>query len=62
MNFSLLSKTEIEELSQAELDSQDEVVLNKPMLPESFSFEALKMHVHSIICSVDQEDVSIHLS
>lgn len=55
---SLLSRTEVEELSQAELDSLDEIVLNKPMLPENFSFEALKMHVLSITCFHGQEDVS----
>lgn len=57
---SMLSPTEIEELVNAELDSAEEVNLNKFLLPESFSFEALKMHVQSIICSCGQEEVSFN--
>ncbi|KAJ8680318.1 hypothetical protein QAD02_016105 [Eretmocerus hayati] len=53
---SLLTITEISELVQAELDSMDEVVLNKPMLPENFSIEILKTHVQSICCSCGQEE------
>ena len=56
---STLLKHEIEELTRAELDSREEIILNKTLLPESFSLEALKGHVQSIYCSIKNEEVSL---
>ncbi|XP_058803990.1 pachytene checkpoint protein 2 homolog [Phymastichus coffea] len=55
---SMLSPTEIEELVAAELNSVDEVTLNKFMMPGSFKFQSLNTHIQSIICSCAQEDKS----
>lgn len=53
--YSSLSKTEIEEVVEAELDLLEEIALNKLLLPEDFSFETLKVHVKSIFCTCGQD-------
>jgi hypothetical protein len=56
--YSLLTGLEMTKLVQAELDSLEEVVLNKSLFPESLTIETLKTHVQSIYCSCEQEEVS----
>ncbi|XP_014224884.1 pachytene checkpoint protein 2 homolog [Trichogramma pretiosum] len=53
---STLPEHEVEELVNAELDANEEVILNKSLIAESFSLEALKNHVVSIFCSCKQEE------
>ncbi|KAL7293970.1 hypothetical protein TKK_0012549 [Trichogramma kaykai] len=53
---STLPEHEVEELVNAELDANEEVILNKSLVAESFSLEALKNHVVSIFCSCKQEE------
>ena len=55
----MLTNIEIEELVQAELDSVEEILLNKSLLPPSYSIEGLKNHVKSIFCSCGPEEVNL---
>ncbi|XP_011495074.1 PREDICTED: pachytene checkpoint protein 2 homolog [Ceratosolen solmsi marchali] len=57
---SLLTEFDIKKLVQTEFDSLEEIILNKPLLSENFSTDALKTHVQSIYCSCEQEQ-GIHV-